>query len=53
MSEIINRIMQHWFWWTLTAACVIWYSTVTIYVAIRGFWDIRSMLRRLKGGPPE
>jgi len=49
MSEIIDKIMQHWFWWALTAACVTWYSTVTVYVAIRGVWDIRSMLRRLKG----
>ena len=37
----------HWFWWALTAACVVWYSSVTIYVAIRGFYDIRGMLKRL------
>ncbi|MBN2309955.1 MAG: hypothetical protein JXR94_13355 [Candidatus Hydrogenedentes bacterium] len=40
---------EHWFWWTLTAACVGWYSTVTVYVAIRGATDIRRMLRRLSG----
>jgi hypothetical protein len=38
---------QHWFWWALTAACVIWYSTVTVYVAIKGAKDIKNMLARL------
>ncbi len=37
----------HWFWWALTAACVIWYSTITVYVAIKGAMDIKNMLRRL------
>lgn len=36
-----------WFWWLLLMACLVWYSTVTIYVAVRGALDIRSMLRRL------
>ena len=36
------------FWWLLTVAAVVWYSTVTVYVAIRGGIDIRSMLRRLE-----
>jgi hypothetical protein len=39
---------NHWFWWLLTAAVLVWYSTVTVYVAIRGLFDIRSMLARLK-----
>ena len=38
---------EQWFWWTLTYACIIWYSTVTVYVAIRGVADIRGMLGRL------
>ena len=38
---------QHWFWWALTAACVIWYSTITVYVAIKGAKDIKNMLARL------
>jgi hypothetical protein len=38
----------HWFWWLLTWTCVGWYSTITIYVAIRGVSDIRSMLDHLK-----
>ena len=37
----------HPFWWLLTAAVVAWYSTITIYVAIRGMHDIRGMLQRL------
>lgn len=39
----------HPFWWLLTAAAVTWYSTVTIYVAIKGVFDIKNMLKRLKG----
>jgi hypothetical protein len=38
----------HWFWFLLTIAVMIWYSSVTIYVAIKGALDIRQMLRRLK-----
>ena len=38
---------RHWFWWTLTAACVVWYSTITVYVAIKGAADIKNMLARL------
>ena len=39
---------EHWIWWTLTVACVVWYSTITVYVSIRGVTDIRTMLERLK-----
>jgi hypothetical protein len=28
-------------------ACVIWYSTITVYVAIKGAADIKNMLARL------
>lgn len=38
---------NHWFWFLLTMACVIWYSTVTVYVAIKGAADIKGMLGRL------
>lgn len=41
-------IGEHWFWWLMTAAVVIWYSTVTIYVAVRGTLDIKHMLARLE-----
>ncbi len=38
---------DHWFWWLVTAACVVWYSTITVYVAIKGCFDIRAMLDRV------
>lgn len=38
---------EHWFWLMLTMAVVIWYSTITVYVAIRGVSDIAGMLKRL------
>jgi hypothetical protein len=38
----------HWFWSLIALACIVWYSTVTIYIAYRGSLDIRSMLARLK-----
>ena len=37
----------HWFWGVLTLACLVWYSTITIYVAVKGAGDIKRMLRRL------
>jgi hypothetical protein len=36
-----------WFWLLVTVACVVWYSTITIYVAVKGVLDIKGMLRRL------
>jgi hypothetical protein len=38
---------EHWFWFLLTCACVLWYSTITVYVAFKGIKDIRGMLGRL------
>ena len=38
------------FWKLLAAACLLWYSTITVYVAVRGFRDIKTMLKRLKAG---
>jgi len=38
---------ENWFWWLMTMACVGWYSTVTVYVAIKGTADIKHMLARL------
>jgi hypothetical protein len=38
---------EHWFWWLMAMAVLVWYSTVTVYVAVRGTLDIRHMLRRL------
>jgi hypothetical protein len=39
--------MNHWFWLLLTVACVVWYSTITVYVSIKGASDIKNMLARL------
>ena len=39
---------EHWFWLLITTACVVWYSTITVYVAIRGAMDIKHMLARLE-----
>lgn len=36
------------FWWIVVMGCLVWYSTITIYISIRGVRDIRSMLSRLK-----
>ena len=50
IDSILAMFKNHWFWAAVTVACLAWYSTVTIYVAIRGAADIRSMLRRLSDG---
>jgi len=39
-----------WFWLIVTIAVLVWYSTITIYVSIRGTFDIKHMLRRLSEG---
>ncbi len=38
----------HSIWFTVVWLCVIWYSTITVYVSIKGVLDIRQMLARLK-----
>ena len=38
----------HLFWTGLFVACMVWYSTVTVYVAIRGAFDIKTMLEHLR-----
>lgn len=37
------------FWWLMTWAVVIWYSVVTVYVTVKGAFDIRNMLAHLSG----
>ncbi len=49
LNGIVNMLQNHWFWGLLTLACLVWYSTITIYVAVKGAGDIRHMLRRLSG----
>lgn len=43
---------EHPFWWLLSMACLVWYSTITVYVAVRGCLEIRKMLARLKQDQP-
>jgi len=43
----LAMLNDHPFWGLLTLAVLVWYSSVTVYVAIRGSWDIKHMLRRL------
>jgi hypothetical protein len=38
------------FWHLLIWACVFWYGTITLLVAVRGWWDIVGMLKRLRDG---
>ena len=47
VNGVITMLKEHWFWGALTLVCLTWYSTVTVYVAIKGARDIRNMLRRL------
>ena len=53
MDNWTNYFLDHPFWFALTAACVIWYSTITVYVAIRGVFDIKGMLKRLQADSPD
>jgi len=47
-------LTHHPFWGLLTLAVLVWYASVTVYVAFRGIRDIRNMLHRLRegAGPP-
>lgn len=40
--------MLELFWRVLTYACLVWYATITVYVAVRGAADIRTMLNSLE-----
>ena len=48
---MINGFAQ-WFWILITLACLVWYSTMTLLVAVRGLIDIRGMLKRLREDYP-
>jgi hypothetical protein len=50
MTEIAAMLTNHPCWGLLTLAVLVWYSTITVYVAIRGTLDIKHMLQRLKDG---
>jgi hypothetical protein len=40
-------MLKHWFWNLISAASVLWYSTITILVAVKGAKDIKTMLAAL------
>jgi hypothetical protein len=46
--NISAMLSQHPFWGIITIAVLVWYSTITIYVGVRGALDIKHMLRNLK-----
>jgi hypothetical protein len=46
--NISVMLSQHPFWGIITIAVLVWYSTITIYVGVRGALDIKHMLRNLK-----
>lgn len=37
--------MEHKFWLFLSVGCILWYLGVTGYIAFRGFFDIKNMLK--------
>ena len=47
LNGILAMLKNHWFWAATTLVCLTWYSTITVYVAIKGAADIRNMLRKL------
>jgi len=42
--------VYHWIWGILTISVLVWYSTITIYIAYRGLFDIQHMLKKLSSG---
>jgi hypothetical protein len=45
--DLKAMLTAHWFWGLLTLAVLAWYSTITVYVSIKGVLDIEHMLARL------
>ena len=46
--NLSDMLTNHPVWGLLTLAVLVWYSTITIFIAIRGMLDIKEMLRNLK-----
>jgi hypothetical protein len=46
--DLTAYFTNHPFWGLLTLAVLVWYSTITIYVGVRGALDIKHMLANLK-----
>jgi hypothetical protein len=48
--NLTAMLTNHPLWGLLTLAVLVWYSTITVYVAVRGTVDIKHMLGRLRAG---
>lgn len=35
------------FWFVMAIACLLWYTVLTLYVSVKGGFDIKSMLKKL------
>jgi len=46
--KLFSLLTNHPLWGLLTLAVLVWYSTITIYVGIRGLLDIKHMLAKLR-----
>ncbi len=46
--NLTAMLTNHPLWGLLTLAVLVWYSTITVYVGVRGIVDIKHMLRKLK-----
>ena len=42
--------IYYWFWGLLTLAALVWYTTITVYIAYQGVFDIKRMLKKLSKG---
>lgn len=47
-DRLLETALLHPFWFLIIVAVMVWYSTITVYVAIRGAFDIKHMLERLE-----
>jgi len=43
--------IYRWFWGILTTTALAWYSTITLYIAFQGAFDIQRMLKKLSQKP--
>ena len=46
--NLTSFFTNHPLWGILTLAVLVWYSTITIYVGVRGALDIKHMLANLR-----
>ena len=47
MQSLRDMLTNHWGWGLLMIAVLVWYTTITVYVAVRGGLDVKSMLREI------